>query len=133
MDFFFFFWGIFWFDLSFRCYGFIGCLEMDEGICFCWIWFLTEASMVVVMFDHNFYKTLTFLSCFLLFFYVFFFFNFFILYIYIYIYLYLFMFWEERHKREQKYLFSPIFNRGGYRNSNWANLKWVKCQLSNYG
>ena len=38
LNFFFFFFfgvGIFWFDLSFRCYGFIGCLEMDEGICFC--------------------------------------------------------------------------------------------------
>ena len=33
---------IFWFDLSLRCYGFIGYLEMDEGICFCCRWFLTE-------------------------------------------------------------------------------------------
>ena len=47
LNFFFFLVGIFWFDLSFRCYGFNVCLEMNEGICFCfcWIcWFLIEAS-----------------------------------------------------------------------------------------
>ena len=51
------------------------------------------------MFVLNFYKTLTFLSCFLLF----------------------FMFCEEKDiKGEQNYIFNPIFNRGGLRNPNWA-------------
>ena len=73
----FFFLGIFFlFDLSFRCYAFIGCLKMNEEICFCYRWFLTETSMVVVLFVHNFYKTLTFWSCFLLLFYFIFLFHF---------------------------------------------------------
>ena len=55
---FFFLVGIFWFDLSFKCYDFVDCLEIDEEICFYWRWILIEASMVVVMFVHNFYKTL---------------------------------------------------------------------------
>ena len=94
-------------NLSFRCYSFFGFLEMDEGICFSWIWFLIETSMVVVMFDYNFYKTLTFWSFFLLFFYFYLFFN---------------VLRGERHKREQKYIFSLIFNKGGWRNYNWDNV-----------
>ena len=81
---------IFWFDLSFGCYGFVGCFEMDEGICFCWRWFLTKASMVVVMFVHNFYKTLTFRSCFS---YSFMF----------------FMFGEERDIKESKITYLTLF------------------------
>ena len=67
--------GNFWFNLSFRCYAFVGCLEMKEGIYFCWRWFLIEASMVVVMFVHNLYKTITFWPCFLLFIFLFSFFG----------------------------------------------------------
>ena len=43
-----------------------------------------------------------------------------------------FVFLEERDiKVEQNYIFSPVFYKGGLRNSNWANLKWVKCQILN--
>ena len=31
-------WVFFGFDLIFRCYGFNVCLEMNEGICFCFCW-----------------------------------------------------------------------------------------------
>ena len=58
----------------------------------------------------NFYKTLTFRSYFLLFFMCF-----------------LFLFWEERDiKEEQKFKFTPIFNRDGLPKTNRANLRWVK-------
>ena len=87
----FFFW-FFLFDLSFRRYGFIGCLKMDEEICFCYRWFLTETSMVVVMFVHNFYKTLTFWPCFLLL-----------------LLLLLLMFWEERDIKESKNIYLASF------------------------
>ena len=38
-----------------------------------------------------------------------------------------FLFWEERDiKCEQKYLFTPNFNRGGLRKTNGTYLRWVK-------
>ena len=70
-----------------------------------------------------FYKTLTFWSCFQL-----------SLYTYIYIYIYFFFFWEERDiKWEQKYIFTPIFNRGGLQETNWLSLRWAKWHFSNHG
>ena len=45
----------------------------------------------------------------------------------------IFVFLEERDiKVEQNYIFSLIFNRCGLRKSNWANPRWVKCQISNH-
>ena len=85
-------------NLSFRCYSFVGCLEMDEGICFAWIWFLTEVSMVVVMFVYNFYKTLTFWSCFLL--------SFVCVFLFIYFFL---IFLEERDIKESKNTYLTLF------------------------
>ena len=55
--------------------------------------------MVVVMFVYNFYKTLTFLSCFLLSFCV----CFFIFFIFI------LMFWEERDIKESKNTYLTLF------------------------
>ena len=44
-----------------------------------------------------------------------------------------FAFLEERDmKVKQNYIFCLVFNRGGLQKSNWANLKWVKCQISNH-
>ena len=62
------------------------------------------------MFVINFYKTLTFLSSSLLF-----------LCVYIYIYIYI---WRRDIKGEQKYIFTPDFNKSGL----WdrTNLKLVK-------
>ena len=38
-----------------------------------------------------------------------------------------FLFWEEKDiKFEQKYLFTPDFNRGGLRKINRTYLRWVK-------
>ena len=38
-----------------------------------------------------------------------------------------FLFWEERDiKFEQKYLFTPDFNRGGLRKTNGTYHRWVK-------
>ena len=38
-----------------------------------------------------------------------------------------FLFWEERDiKFEQKYLFTPDFNRGGLRKTNGIYHMWVK-------
>ena len=40
---------------------------------------------------------------------------------------YYFLFWEERDiKFEQKYLFTPDFNRGGLRKTNETYHRWVK-------
>ena len=44
-----------------------------------------------------------------------------------------FVFLEVRHiKVEQNYIISHVINGGELQNSNWVNLKWVKCQISNY-
>ena len=44
-----------------------------------------------------------------------------------------FVFLEERDiKVEQNYIFNQVYNKYGLRKSNWANLRWVKCQISNY-
>ena len=44
-----------------------------------------------------------------------------------------YIFLEERViKVESNYIFSHIFKESGLRNSNWANFRWVKCQISNY-
>ena len=45
-----------------------------------------------------------------------------------------FLFWEERDiKFEQKYLFTPDFNKGGLRKTNETYLKWVKWHFLNHG
>ena len=45
-----------------------------------------------------------------------------------------FLFWEERNvKFEQKYLFTPDFNRDGLRKTNETYLKWVKWHFLNHG
>ena len=62
----------------------------------------------------NFHYTLTFWSCFPLFFYVF------------------YVLEESDIKWKQNYIFSLIFNKSMLQNPNWANLKWVKYQISNH-
>ena len=43
------------------------------------------------------------------------------------------VFLEEREiKVEQKYIFNPVFNKSEVRNSNWDDLRWVKCQILNH-
>ena len=42
-----------------------------------------------------------------------------------------FVFLEERNiKVELNYIFTHLFNRNELQ--NWANLRWVKCQISNH-
>ena len=44
-----------------------------------------------------------------------------------------FVFLEEKDiKMEQNYIFSYVFNRDILRNSNWSNLRWIKCQILNH-
>ena len=45
-----------------------------------------------------------------------------------------FLFWEERDiKFEQKYLFTPDFNRGELQKTNETYHRWVKKYFSNHG
>ena len=47
--------------------------------------------------------------------------------------IFIFVFLEERDiKVEKNDIFSPLFNRDRLQNSNWVNLRWVKCRISNH-
>ena len=55
---------------------------------------------------------------------------FFILFDFVFLcfFFFFFVFLDERDiKMEQNYIFRHIFNKTELHNSNWANLRWVKC------